>query len=170
MLRIQLIDAGLRSVNLSLKRWLFELIKEIAFFDFRAFNKRPLFEKRCNSRNEGDAAHCLDPTNEFIGLSYLLPLGPNHTYGGRTCRLLCGGTTYKPAAKRRWGYFALPVLRGDRLVGKADVIADRKASVLRVNAIHQDVRFTRAITKGVCAELDDLAAWLTLGKVELPAG
>jgi len=31
VLRIQLIDAGLRSVNLSLKRWLFELIKEIAF-------------------------------------------------------------------------------------------------------------------------------------------
>jgi len=77
---------------------------------------------------------------------------------------------YKPAVKRRWRYFALPVLHGDRLVGKADVIADRKASVLRVNAIHQDVRFTRAITKGVCAELDDLAAWLTLGKVELPAG
>jgi uncharacterized protein len=77
---------------------------------------------------------------------------------------------YKPAAKRRWGYFALPVLHGDRLVGKADVIVDRKASVLRVNAIHQDVPFTRAITKGVRAELDDLATWLTLGKVELPAG
>jgi uncharacterized protein YcaQ len=75
---------------------------------------------------------------------------------------------YKPAAKRRWGYFALPVLHGDRLVGKVDVIADRKASVLRVNAIHQDVRFTRAITKAVRAELDDLAVWLKLGKVELP--
>jgi uncharacterized protein YcaQ len=76
---------------------------------------------------------------------------------------------YKPAAKRRWGYFALPVLHGDRLVGKSRH-RDRKASVLRVNAIHQDVRFTRAIAKKVCAELDDLAAWLTLGKVELPAG
>jgi hypothetical protein len=74
------------------------------------------------------------------------------------------------AAKRRWGYFALPVLYGDRLVGKADVIADRKASVLRVNAIHQDARFPRAITNAVCAELDDLAAWLRLAKVELPAG
>ena len=49
---------------------------------------------------------------------------------------------YKPAAKRRWGYFALPVLHGDRLVGKLDAVADRKASVLRVNAIHEDVKFT----------------------------
>ena len=73
---------------------------------------------------------------------------------------------YKPAAKRRWGYYALPVLHHDRLVGKVDAAADRKASVLRVHAIHEDVTFTRAITKGVQAELDDLAAWLGLGGVE----
>jgi uncharacterized protein YcaQ len=69
---------------------------------------------------------------------------------------------YKPAAKRRWGYFALPILHGDRLVGKVDAIADRKASLLRVNAIHEDVKFTRAMTKAVQAELDDLASWLGL--------
>ena len=46
---------------------------------------------------------------------------------------------YKPAAKRRWGYFALPILHGDRMVGKVDAAADRKAGVLRVNAIHEDV-------------------------------
>jgi uncharacterized protein YcaQ len=69
---------------------------------------------------------------------------------------------YKPAAKRRWGYFALPILHEDRLVGKVDATADRKASVLRVNAIHQDVRFTRAMTRAVEAELADLAAWLGL--------
>jgi uncharacterized protein YcaQ len=69
---------------------------------------------------------------------------------------------YKPAAKRRWGYFALPVLHHDRLVGKLDAIADRKASVLRVNAIHEDVKFTRTMTKAVQAELEDLAAWLEL--------
>jgi uncharacterized protein YcaQ len=73
---------------------------------------------------------------------------------------------YKPAAKRRWGYFALPVLHGERLVGKVDAIADRKASVLRVNAIHQDVKFTRVITRAVQDELDDLAAWLGLSRVE----
>jgi uncharacterized protein len=73
---------------------------------------------------------------------------------------------YKPAAKRRWGYFALPVLHDDRLVGKVDATADRKASVLRVNAIHEDVRFTRTMTKAVQAELEDLASWLELGAVE----
>ena len=73
---------------------------------------------------------------------------------------------YKPAAKRRWGYFALPVLHEDSLVGKVDAAADRKASVLRVNAIHEDVKFTRAMSKAVQAELDDLAAWLGLGAVD----
>ena len=72
---------------------------------------------------------------------------------------------YKPAAKRRWGYFALPVLHGDRLVGKVDAKADRKASVLQVHAIHEDVKFTRAITKGVQAELEDLASWLGLDTI-----
>jgi uncharacterized protein YcaQ len=73
---------------------------------------------------------------------------------------------YKPAAKRRWGYFALPVLHHDRLVGKVDAAADRKASVLRVHAIHEDVRFTRTMTKAVQAELKDLASWLGLEAVE----
>jgi uncharacterized protein YcaQ len=74
---------------------------------------------------------------------------------------------YKPANKRRWGYFALPVLRDDRLVGKVDAVADRKASTLRVHAIHEDVRFTRAMTKAVHAELEHLASWLGLGGIEL---
>jgi uncharacterized protein YcaQ len=69
---------------------------------------------------------------------------------------------YKPASKRRWGYFALPILHGDRLVGKLDAAADRKASVLRVNAIHEDVTFSRAITAGVQKEIADLATWLGL--------
>jgi uncharacterized protein len=73
---------------------------------------------------------------------------------------------YKPAAKRRWGYFALPILHEDRLVGKVDAAVDRNASVLRVNAIHEDVRFSRAMTEAVQAELANLAAWLRLDGVE----
>ena len=69
---------------------------------------------------------------------------------------------FKPAAKRRWGYFALPILCGDRLVGKLDATADRKAGVLRVDAIHQDVPFDRTMTAAVDDEIKDLAHWLEL--------
>jgi uncharacterized protein YcaQ len=69
---------------------------------------------------------------------------------------------YKPAAKRRWGYWAMPILCGERLVGKLDATAERDAGVLRVDAIHQDVPFTKAITAAVQREIDDLAGWLGL--------
>jgi hypothetical protein len=64
---------------------------------------------------------------------------------------------YKPAAKRRWGYYALPILHGDRLVGKVD--AARDEDTLRVKAIHEDVPFPR---DAVQAELEEIAAWLGL--------
>ncbi len=69
---------------------------------------------------------------------------------------------YKPREKRRWGYFALPVLHHDRLVGKLDATADRKAGTLVVNALHEDVPFTRAMTAEIHAEIEDLADWLGL--------
>ncbi len=69
---------------------------------------------------------------------------------------------YKSKAQRRWGYFALPILHEDRLVGKLDATADRRAGTLVVAAIHQDVGFSRAVADSVRAEIDDLAAWLGL--------
>jgi uncharacterized protein YcaQ len=75
---------------------------------------------------------------------------------------------YKPKDKRRWGYFALPVLHEDRLVGKVDATADRKRSVLEVHAIHEDVRWGRAVAGAVRDELEALASWLGLETVALP--
>jgi uncharacterized protein YcaQ len=69
---------------------------------------------------------------------------------------------YKPVARRRWGYFALPILSGDRLVGKVDATSDRKAGVLRVDAIHEDVAFDKAVTAEVLEQIEDLAVWLEL--------
>jgi uncharacterized protein len=69
---------------------------------------------------------------------------------------------YKPAAKRRWRYFALPILYGDAPVGKLDARADPTAGVLQVNAIHQDVPFTGAATAAIGDEVTDLARWLEL--------
>lgn len=84
---------------------------------------------------------------------------PSSLYG-------CGGD-HTPCVKA-WGYYALPVLHRDRLVGKVDATADRKAGVLRVDAIHEDEPFSKTAAEGVRRELKDLARWLKLDLV-LPA-
>ena len=73
---------------------------------------------------------------------------------------------YKPVAQRRWGFYALPILHDDRLIGKLDARADRDASVLRVHTIHEDVPFTRDMRGLVDAEIAALTAWLGLERVE----
>jgi uncharacterized protein YcaQ len=42
---------------------------------------------------------------------------------------------YVPKAKREYGYYVLPILRGDRLVGRVEPVFDRKARVLRVENV-----------------------------------
>jgi uncharacterized protein YcaQ len=69
---------------------------------------------------------------------------------------------YKPAAQRRWGYFALPILHGDRLVGKLDATSDHKAGVLWVHAIHEDEPFSPSRRAAVEREITALATWLRL--------
>lgn len=69
---------------------------------------------------------------------------------------------YKPAASRRWGYWALPVLDGERLVGKVDATADRRGGVLHVDAVHEDVAFDADLRGRVETEVERLAAWLGL--------
>ena len=69
---------------------------------------------------------------------------------------------YKPAPQRRWGYFALPILDDDQLVGKLDATADRKAGELRVDAIHEDTHLSKAVRSRVDREIGKLAAWLGL--------
>lgn len=69
---------------------------------------------------------------------------------------------YKPAPQRRWGYFALPILHGDRMVGKLDATADRKTGALTVTAVHEDQTFTKATRSAVDAEIASLGGWLGL--------
>lgn len=74
---------------------------------------------------------------------------------------------YVPEAKRRWGYYVLPVLNGDRLVAKADVKADRKERLLRVPALHLEAGATAGDVDAARAELRSLADWLNLDRVAI---
>jgi len=69
---------------------------------------------------------------------------------------------YVPPAKRRWGYYVLPVLHGDRLVAKVDAKADRDAGVLRALSLHVEVGVSRDDLSAVQKELRSLATWLGL--------
>lgn len=75
---------------------------------------------------------------------------------------------YKPQEKRRWGYYALPVLHGDRLVGKVDATADHQAGELLVHAVHEDEPFDEALRSAVELRLTGLATWLDLTVAEAP--
>jgi uncharacterized protein YcaQ len=72
---------------------------------------------------------------------------------------------YVPVSKRRWGYYVLPILYGERIVGRADAKADRDAGILRVPALHLEPGATEDDRAAAQAELGELAAWLELGDV-----
>ncbi|MCR8671643.1 crosslink repair DNA glycosylase YcaQ family protein, partial [Agrococcus sp. HG114] len=67
---------------------------------------------------------------------------------------------YTPAARRRWGVHALPVLDGERLVGKVDACSDRDAGALRVARIHWDAAPDARLRRAVRDELESFAAFL----------
>ncbi|WP_243064962.1 DNA glycosylase AlkZ-like family protein [Humibacter sp. RRB41] len=67
---------------------------------------------------------------------------------------------FKPKAQRKYGFFAHPILIGDRFVGMLDAAVDREQNVLRVNAVHQLIPFEPGDDEMVRAELADLAEWL----------
>ena len=75
---------------------------------------------------------------------------------------------YVPAAKREWGYYVMPILHGDRLIGRIDPGYDRKRRVLEVHAIYAEPDAPADAWPAVRATLDDLAAWLGAEGIVLP--
>ena len=74
---------------------------------------------------------------------------------------------YVPPAKRRWGFYVLPVLDDTRLIGRIDGKADRESSVLRVPAIYMESGTKPKDVATVNGQLQELAAWLGLDKVAI---
>lgn len=75
---------------------------------------------------------------------------------------------YVPKDKRRWGYYVLPVLFGDRLIGRLDAAADKAAGRLRVLSIHAEPGAPAAAGEAAAEAVSDLAGFVGAPEVEWP--
>lgn len=69
---------------------------------------------------------------------------------------------YVPKEKRRWGYYVLPILHGDRLIGRIDPAMDRKSGTLTINNIYleADTHLSSETTRAVSGAIEELATFL----------
>jgi uncharacterized protein YcaQ len=79
---------------------------------------------------------------------------------------------YVPAPKRRWGYYVLPLLYGDRFVGRIEPRIDRKAGVLRVAGLWWEDGFDpmseAGLPQAVAAAIDAHREFGGVARIELP--
>ncbi|HEX7737157.1 MAG TPA: crosslink repair DNA glycosylase YcaQ family protein [Ktedonobacteraceae bacterium] len=69
---------------------------------------------------------------------------------------------YLPKAKRRYGYYVLPILHGDQLIGRIDPALDRTRSQLNIHAIHFEASaaMTPEIVQSITGAIEELARFL----------
>jgi hypothetical protein len=73
---------------------------------------------------------------------------------------------YVPKEKREYGYFVLPILHGDLLIGRIDPLYDRKAGVLRVQAVHAEPGAPEEAGPAVAQAIGELARWLGASEID----
>ena len=67
---------------------------------------------------------------------------------------------YVPAAKRQYGYYVLPILHGDSLIGRLDPEMDRDKDLLTVNAVYAEAHAPRNAGTAIAQAVEDLATFL----------
>jgi uncharacterized protein YcaQ len=75
---------------------------------------------------------------------------------------------YTPKKKRQYGYYVMPILHGDRLVGRLDPRLDRKRKRLTINALYWEptVTLSDALAASVEQAIESLAAFLGAADIE----
>jgi uncharacterized protein YcaQ len=116
---------------------------------------------------------------EWLLLSELLPLAEELAGGGfrgrttllspfdnlicnreRTLALFgfrCKLEIYVPKEKREWGFYVLPIVHGDRLIGRADPRVDRATRTLHIQALHAEPGAPRTAAPAIAKAIDQLA-------------
>jgi len=75
---------------------------------------------------------------------------------------------YVPEPQRQFGYYVMPFLLGDELVGRVDLKSDRQKGVLLVQSAHiEDGREPGHVAAELASELSTMASWLGLGGVRV---
>ena len=74
---------------------------------------------------------------------------------------------FVPKAKREYGYYVLPILRGTELIGRIEPVFDRKRGVLSVNGVWAERGAPADSGPGIRSALDELATWLGADAVEI---
>jgi uncharacterized protein YcaQ len=83
---------------------------------------------------------------------------------------------YVPPHKRRYGYYVLPILHGDRLIGRVDPKMDREHGRLMVNAVHAEAAapMNRTTARAIRGAIEELATFLGAAEIvfgrRLPEG
>jgi uncharacterized protein YcaQ len=67
---------------------------------------------------------------------------------------------YVPKPKRKYGYYVLPILHGEKLIGRLDPEMDRERGQLRVNGVWAEPGAPASAGRAVARALEDLAAFL----------
>jgi uncharacterized protein YcaQ len=67
---------------------------------------------------------------------------------------------YVPKAKREFGYYVLPILRGDRIIGRIEPVFDRKAKSLRVEGSFAEPGAPKSAGPGIATATRRLGKWL----------
>jgi uncharacterized protein len=76
---------------------------------------------------------------------------------------------YVPAAKRQYGYYVLPILHGDRLIGRMDSKLERKSGVYTINALYPEngADVTSETSQALAGTVGELAQWIGAKSVQL---
>ncbi len=131
-------------------------------------------KRRCFARpNAMDVTAKLDPPPNRVRI--LSPFDPALRDRKRAERLF--GFDYRieifvPEAQRKYGYYVFPILQGDRLIGRIDMKADRKAAILNVTKLWLEpgVNASKGRIAKLSAELDRMARFANCDRVDFADG